>query len=517
MPPARKKGPELGKSLQRRKKVDMYTSTRHSADLEQHQAITSVTETTSIDEFLTNAEAAQRNFEAERGYAAIKDLGVVPEDQEIDPNQDPDGEDIEETEAEFCSIPKKPLYDSDDTAETFQEKEIQSFLKWKRSLARLQARNPKLPPFERNLEFWRQLWKIIELSDVIVQVVDARDPLFYQSSDLAQYVKEMDSRKESVLLLNKADLLSQEQRVIWSKYFLESDTKVLFFSATLEEFEGIDEHVDDVEFGSSTILRPDQVLQVMKNLMPKQTVTVGFTGYPNVGKSSTINRFLTSKKLQVSATPGKTKHFQTHIIGGSCVFIDGPGLVIPNLNMDRASMVLGGILPIDTLSEYGPAMDLLCAKIPFEHLLNHYGIMKSAVLKAKKTDRKMSQAMLFLSSLGFMRGLVKAGGQPDHSRAARIVLKNFVEGKLVFCQGPPDVDQTTFCKFNLTYDNEIHAEDDLDLEESFPELKVSSGVHMRGKRLIEINGRQVEVANKKHGNKKKREKLRRVFNDNPYA
>ena len=35
-----------------------------------HQPI-SITENTSIDEFLSNAEAAQRSFEAERGTAAI--------------------------------------------------------------------------------------------------------------------------------------------------------------------------------------------------------------------------------------------------------------------------------------------------------------------------------------------------------------------------------------------------------------------------------------------------------------
>ena len=148
---------------------------------------------------------------------------------------------------------------------------------------------------------------------MIVQVVDARDPLFFESSDLSIYVKEVDSRKESVLLLNKADLLTEEQRKTWSKHFLESDTKALFFSATLEDESDVDnlQEEAEIEFGSCQILRPDQVLSVMKNTMQAaETVTVGFTGYPNVGKSSTINRFLTTKKLQVSATPGKTKHFQ---------------------------------------------------------------------------------------------------------------------------------------------------------------------------------------------------------------
>ena len=95
-------------------------------------------------------------------------------------------------------------------------------------------------------------------------------------------------------------------------------------------------------------------------------------------------------------------------------------------------MVLGGILPIDTLNEFIPSMDLLLQKIPFAHLLSFYGIMKSCVLSAKKSDRKMSVSMLFLSSFGLMRGLVKAGATPDQARAAKIILKDFVTGKLVF-------------------------------------------------------------------------------------
>lgn len=44
-------------------------------------------------------------------------------------------------------------------------------------------------PFEKNLEVWRQLWRVLERSDVIVQVVDARDPLFYRSEDLEEYAR----------------------------------------------------------------------------------------------------------------------------------------------------------------------------------------------------------------------------------------------------------------------------------------------------------------------------------------
>lgn len=35
-----------------------------------------------------------------------------------------------------------------------------------------------LTPFERNLEVWRQLWRVVERCDLVVQIVDARNPLF---------------------------------------------------------------------------------------------------------------------------------------------------------------------------------------------------------------------------------------------------------------------------------------------------------------------------------------------------
>lgn len=47
------------------------------------------------------------------------------------------------------------------------------------------------------------------------------------------------------------------------------------------------------------------------NYAGERQLVVGMVGYPNVGKSSTINKLVGSKKVSVSATPGKTRHFQT--------------------------------------------------------------------------------------------------------------------------------------------------------------------------------------------------------------
>lgn len=49
-------------------------------------------------------------------------------------------------------------------------------------------------------------------SDVVVQILDARNPLLFRCLDLEAYVKEVDERKTNVLLLNKADFLTEFQR-----------------------------------------------------------------------------------------------------------------------------------------------------------------------------------------------------------------------------------------------------------------------------------------------------------------
>lgn len=78
---------------------------------------------------------------------------------------------------------------------------------------RLEEKNGLLlTPYERNLEIWRQLWRVVEKSDLIVQIVDARNPLIFRSEDLEKYVKENGEEKKNLLLINKADMLTVNQR-----------------------------------------------------------------------------------------------------------------------------------------------------------------------------------------------------------------------------------------------------------------------------------------------------------------
>jgi large subunit GTPase 1 len=103
-------------------------------------------------------------------------------------------------------------------------------------------------------------------------------------------------------------------------------------------------------------------------------LVVGLVGYPNVGKSSTINALLGAKKVSVSSTPGKTKHFQTLVLSDEITLCDCPGLVFPQFANTQADMVVDGVLPIDQMREYSAPVDLLCQRIPREILEGVYGI-----------------------------------------------------------------------------------------------------------------------------------------------
>jgi large subunit GTPase 1 len=81
-----------------------------------------------------------------------------------------------------------------------------------------------LTPFERNLEVWRQLWRVLERSHLIVQIVDARNPLRFRCEDLEAYVADIEGtegaagtgkgKRRSMLLINKADFLTEKQRYL---------------------------------------------------------------------------------------------------------------------------------------------------------------------------------------------------------------------------------------------------------------------------------------------------------------
>lgn len=362
-----------------------------------------------------------------------------------------------------------------------------------------------LTPFERNLEVWRQLWRVVERSHLVVQIVDARNPLRFRCEDLERYVEDIAVRpgasasgpgkdakqkvkgpRRNLLLINKADLLDQTQRNTWARYFEEKGIRYAFFSAAdaaavqqqrleqevAEEQErmrreerreaavregGLDadeeEHSDEEDLpvvlaqearreealaerasaedadedgdaqaqqaGTAAQVREDTTAAGLANMSTEKAdrgaetrdisdptrvlnvleleelfrlsappledfataeqgvpskLMVGLVGYPNVGKSSTINALLGEKKVSVSSTPGHTKHFQTINLSDTTVLCDCPGLVFPQFATTPAELVCDGVLPIDQMREYTAPAELIARRIPRDILEGTYSI-----------------------------------------------------------------------------------------------------------------------------------------------
>lgn len=57
------------------------------------------------------------------------------------------------------------------SADAVDARERAAFVDWRRELARLEeSEGLVLTPFEKNLEVWRQLWRVLERSHIVVQV-----------------------------------------------------------------------------------------------------------------------------------------------------------------------------------------------------------------------------------------------------------------------------------------------------------------------------------------------------------
>jgi large subunit GTPase 1 len=109
-------------------------------------------------------------------------------------------------------IPRRPEWTTEMSAEELDQIEKDRFIEWRRDIANIEESNSQLEisPFEKNLEVWRQLWRVIERSQLLIQIVDARNPYFFYSEDLEKYIEKKGDGKQYIVLLNKADFLTED-------------------------------------------------------------------------------------------------------------------------------------------------------------------------------------------------------------------------------------------------------------------------------------------------------------------
>ncbi|RCI08564.1 hypothetical protein L249_4771 [Ophiocordyceps polyrhachis-furcata BCC 54312] len=430
----------------------------------------SVTEQGALDEFLATAELAGTDFTADK----MNSVKIIHTDQQRNPYLLSSREERSvmgkhRMHRDRLTVPRRPKWDASTTPQELDALERKSFLDWRRGLAELQENNDLLmTPFERNIEVWRQLWRVIERSDLVVQIVDARNPLLFRCQDLESYVKAVDPKKQNLLLINKADMMTPKQRQAWAKYLKQAGIAFEFFSAHLakqlnesrdEGSESDEEPAQQIPSSpvsdnsgpkdpggdqDSRILTVEELEDIFLQHAPKDDASgtdsklqVGLVGYPNVGKSSTINALIGAKKVSVSSTPGKTKHFQTIHLSDRVILCDCPGLVFPNFAFTKADLVCNGVLPIDQMREHTGPVALVTQRIPQRLLEALYGI-RVKTLPLEEGGTGVPTAEELLRAYAMARGFCTQGlGQPDESRAARRILKDYVSGKLLFVQPPP--------------------------------------------------------------------------------
>jgi len=167
----------------------------------------------------------------------------------------------------------------------------------------------------------------------------------------------------------------------------------------------------------------------------RDRVVVGFVGYPNVGKSSTVNSLIGTKKTGVSSTPGKTKRYQTLDLGPRLTLADAPGLVFPSFASSRADLVCAGVLPVDRLTDVRVPVSKICERIPrkaLEFALNCQ-LPKPAL---HEDQNRQPTAGELLRAFCAARGWALVHGRPDDSKAGRYLLKMYAEGRLLHCEKP---------------------------------------------------------------------------------
>jgi ribosome biogenesis GTPase A len=65
-----------------------------------------------------------------------------------------------------------------------------------------------------------ELYKVIDSSDVILHILDARDPFGTMCDSVLEYIKKEKSHKQVVLVINKCDLVPNWVTVSWRLCFL---------------------------------------------------------------------------------------------------------------------------------------------------------------------------------------------------------------------------------------------------------------------------------------------------------
>ncbi|KAL2723294.1 guanine nucleotide-binding protein-like 1 [Vespula maculifrons] len=375
-------------------------------------------------------------------------------------------------------IPKRPSWAYAMSKDQLEIREQKYFNEYLQTMEKLDVSY-----FELNLETWRQLWRVLEMSDILLIIVDIRFPVLMFPPYLYNYItKEL--KKDMILILNKIDLAPASLVVAWKEYFSTHypELHILMFTSfptynlrgNTNESEGIKkrrrkgklkmaaegalkllqacqdivgDEVDlsswnekiqeemNVEYDLDDIDRKDNVIiekqddTYVEHVKYKNGVlTIGCIGTPNVGKSSLMNALMGKKVVSVSRTPGHTKHFQTIYLTKTVCLCDCPGLVFPS-TVPKQLQILMGSFPIAQVREPYTSIKFIAERINLPKLLR---------IQHQSNDDCWS-AMDICDGWAAKRNFYTAkASRLDTYRAANSLLRMSLEGRICVYVYPPN-------------------------------------------------------------------------------